>query len=137
MENLFAEKLTELLEENSLSKRECARQTNISAQSISDWSTGKISPTAENIFILAKFFNVSTDYLLGLENERSYGKNKEINSKKYDILATSDPGLTEKEKRLLKAFMQLSDVAQNKLIEDAEFYANHAGSSTHSATKKA
>ncbi len=34
--------------------------------SVSDWSTGKVQPTAENIYLIAKYFNESADYLLGL-----------------------------------------------------------------------
>lgn len=37
--------------------------------SVSDWSTGKVQPTAENIYIVAEYFAVSSDYLLGLEDE--------------------------------------------------------------------
>lgn len=37
--------------------------------SVSDWSTGKVQPTAENIYLVAQFFGVSSDYLLGLEDE--------------------------------------------------------------------
>ena len=67
MENKFAERLTEILIEKEISKRECARICGISAQSISDWTTGKIQPTAEMIFIICKKLNESADYLLGLE----------------------------------------------------------------------
>ncbi len=69
MENKIAERLTKLLEEKGLSKRKCAALCGISAQSISDWTTGKIQPTAEMIFILCKVLNESADYLLGLEDE--------------------------------------------------------------------
>ena len=69
MMNIFAERLSDLLIEKSISKRGLAAQLNISAQSVSDWSTGKVQPTAENIYIVAKFFNVTSDYLLGLEDE--------------------------------------------------------------------
>ena len=68
MENKLAQRLTELLKENGLSKRKLAREINVSSQSVSDWSTGKIQPTAENVFLLAKYFEVSADYLLGLED---------------------------------------------------------------------
>ena len=69
MLNLFAERLTGLIEEKKISKRGLAKILNVSAQSVSDWSTGKVQPTAENIYIVARFFNVSSDYLLGLEDE--------------------------------------------------------------------
>lgn len=69
MKNIFATRLTELLNENSLSKRALAQAIGVSAMSISDWSTGKVQPTAENIYIIASFFDVTSDYLLGLEDE--------------------------------------------------------------------
>ena len=69
MNNKFAERLTDLLNEKGISKRECARLCNISAQSISDWTTGKIQPTAEMIYIICVNLNESADYLLGLDNE--------------------------------------------------------------------
>lgn len=69
MKNLFAERLSNLLKEHNLSKRALADKLGISATSISDWTNGKIQPTAENIYIVAKYFCVSADYLLGLKDE--------------------------------------------------------------------
>lgn len=69
MKHLFAERLTELLEQNNLSKRAFAKKICVSATSVSDWTTGKIQPTAENIYSTAMYFKVSADYLLGLEDE--------------------------------------------------------------------
>lgn len=69
MKNIFPARLTELLKENNLSKRGFAKLIGVSAMSISDWSTGKVQPTAENIYIVSEFFGVSADYLLGLEDE--------------------------------------------------------------------
>ncbi len=69
MENKFAERLTNLLIEKQLSKRKCAQEIGVSAMSISDWTTGKVQPTAESIYIIAQYFSVTSDYLLGLEND--------------------------------------------------------------------
>lgn len=68
MKNLFALRLTELLNINKISKRTLAKEIGVSVASISDWSTGKVQPTAENIYLIAKYFNESADYLLGLED---------------------------------------------------------------------
>lgn len=68
MKNLFPQRLTEMLKINKISKRALAREIGVSAASISDWSTGKVQPTAENIYLIAKYFNESSDYLLGLED---------------------------------------------------------------------
>ena len=69
MKNLFAVRLTDLLKENNLSKRGFAEKIGVSAMSISDWTNGKVHPTAENIYIIAVYFDVTADYLLGLEDE--------------------------------------------------------------------
>ena len=68
MKNKFALRLNELLIENEISKRELAKKIGVSATSISDWSTGKILPTAENVYLIAEYFKVSADYLLGLKD---------------------------------------------------------------------
>ncbi len=69
MKNLFAVRLSELLKESGISKRALAAAIGVSAMSVSDWSRGNIQPTAENIFLVAEYFHVSADYLLGLEDE--------------------------------------------------------------------
>ena len=69
MKNLFASRLTELIQENNLSKRAFAQRIGVSAMSVSDWTNGKVQPTAENIYTIAMVFRVSADYLLGLEDE--------------------------------------------------------------------
>lgn len=71
MKNLFATRLDSLLKEHNLSKRALAAKIGVSATSISDWTNGKIQPTAESIYIVALYFKVSADYLLGLEDETS------------------------------------------------------------------
>lgn len=68
MKNIFHNRLNELLNENPISKRELAKKIGVSVTSISDWSTGKIQPTAENVYLIAEYFQVSADYLLGLKD---------------------------------------------------------------------
>ena len=100
MKNIFDKRLTDLLKEKELSKRELGKLTQISAQSISDWSTGKVQPTAENIYTLAKFFNVSTDYLLGLEDET--GAKTEIKNKNDVVKKILSEDLTKEEIEMIK-----------------------------------
>ena len=69
MKNIFSARLTDLLKENNLSKRGFAQKIGVSAMSVSDWTTGKVQPTAENIYTVAVYFDVTADYLLGLEDE--------------------------------------------------------------------
>ncbi len=69
MKNLFSLRLSELLKEGGISKRTLAGAIGVSAMSVSDWSNGNVQPTAENIYLIAEYFRVSADYLLGLEDE--------------------------------------------------------------------
>ena len=69
MKNLFATRLNDFIRETGLSKRKFAERAGISAMSVSDWTTGKIQPNAESIYLICKEFDVSADYLLGLTDE--------------------------------------------------------------------
>ena len=65
---IFAERLKELITEKKLSQRALAAQTKISASAIKQWENESRVPNAEAIVTLAKYFGVSSDYLLGLED---------------------------------------------------------------------
>ncbi len=65
---IFADRLRELRAEKGIGQRKLAETLGLSNSSISYWETCKQEPTAGALFKLSKFFNVSTDYLLGLED---------------------------------------------------------------------
>ena len=64
----FQERLKELRTQRNLSQMELAKATDISQSAIAKWELGKTEPTASAIITLAKYFDESTDYLLGLED---------------------------------------------------------------------
>lgn len=68
IENNFATILKELRLDKKLSQRALAKETGFSQAAVARWEAGKQMPNIETIIIFAKFFNVSTDYLLGLDN---------------------------------------------------------------------
>ena len=49
------------------SQVELAKRLGLSKQTVSNWENDNIQPSIEMLVRLAKVFNVSTDYLLGLE----------------------------------------------------------------------
>ena len=55
--------------EKGLSQNDVATGIKVDISSISYWESGRYEPKATYIYRLAKFFNVSSDYLLGLEDE--------------------------------------------------------------------
>ena len=63
---IFFERLIQLRKERGLSQATVAKDLNVSLGIICYWETNKSDPTASNIAKLARYFNVSSDYLLGL-----------------------------------------------------------------------
>ena len=66
--NKFAERLKELREEYNLSLKQLANEIGVSDIAISRWENKLRIPNIEYLISLAKYFKVSTDYLLGLED---------------------------------------------------------------------
>ena len=65
---IFAKRLKELRKEKGLSQRELVIElkNKIPQPSIAMWELDKREPSLESAVVLAKFFNVSLDYLAGL-----------------------------------------------------------------------
>lgn len=66
--SILSERISELRKEFNLTTRELGKSIGVSNSTIVRWENAEISPKAEYIILLAKFFKVSSDYLLGLEN---------------------------------------------------------------------
>ena len=66
--NKFPERLKKLREEKGLSQSELAKAIDCSQVAISRWERGLQIPNIDTAIIFAKYFGVSTDYLLGLED---------------------------------------------------------------------
>lgn len=64
----FKDKLKELRTLRNLSQMQLAVKTGISQSAIAKWELGKTEPTASAIITLSKFFDETTDYILGLED---------------------------------------------------------------------
>ena len=62
----FKDKLKELRIEYELSQKELAEKLSVSQRSVSNWENGEREPDFEMLTAIAKFFNVTTDYLLGI-----------------------------------------------------------------------
>lgn len=64
----FAERLKELRIEKGLSIQALAKEVNIGSSSICRWENCQADVKGSQLIILAKYFNVSIDYLMGLED---------------------------------------------------------------------
>lgn len=65
---IFAENLKRLRTERGLGQVELSQKLGLSKGIISLWENGLREPNMSSLIILAKFFNVSIDYLVGLED---------------------------------------------------------------------
>ena len=65
----IGERVYQLRISRGMSQRQLAKTVNISRDSIRDWELQKSSPSANAIALLAKYFDVPADYLLGLHLE--------------------------------------------------------------------
>ncbi len=65
---IFADRLKDLRIERGLSIQSLAKLVKIGSSSLCRWENNQADIKASQLVVLAKFFNVSTDYLLGLEN---------------------------------------------------------------------
>lgn len=68
---MLNENIRALRKVRHLSQVELAENLNVSKQCVSNWENDNILPSVEMLVKIAKFFNVSTDALLGVENVKS------------------------------------------------------------------
>jgi transcriptional regulator with XRE-family HTH domain len=62
-------RLLELRKEKKLSQEGLSKILNVGQTTISSWERGEKEPDNATLIRLAEYFGVTTDYLLGLENE--------------------------------------------------------------------
>lgn len=65
---LFGIRLRELRQEKNLSQKDFAVFFNVRQSTIADWERGIMETDFETLAKIAKFFDVRSDYLLGLED---------------------------------------------------------------------
>lgn len=69
MKSIFSKRLKELREGKNLSMQDLAVIIKVSNAAISNWENEINEPKISYLVALARYFEVSSDYLLGLENE--------------------------------------------------------------------
>ncbi len=68
----YAKELKQHREMNGLTQADVARATGLNQSSISRWEEGKRSPSIEYCIILADFYGISLDELVGHEVKKNY-----------------------------------------------------------------
>ena len=94
---IFSDRLKELRLEKGLTQDQLAEKTGLSHGCIAMLEKEKRSPSGATLSILADFFDCTTDYLLGREDD-------------FGVIHTASTAaeLTQEEKRLLEVFRKLN-----------------------------
>lgn len=120
LNNILGTRIKQLRKEKQLSQLDLARHLNISNTTLSQYESGKRIPGDEIKIKIAKFFNVSIDYLLGCTDVRSYNAGTEQIHKNdprtYDRLDKS--GLSEED---IKKVEEYIDLLKQKYKSDISF----------------
>ena len=87
MKNKVQERLNELLVEKGITAYKLSKDLNISKSVLHYWLTGKTAPNCDYLINLAIYFEVTADYILGLEDETGA---KYVNSFNNTIVNASE-----------------------------------------------
>jgi len=108
--------------EKNLSQGELAKQVNVSQTAVSQWEIGKTNPDKNSTNLLADFFGVSVDYLLGRTDERTstyYASN--IHGSTFvqsngSVNISGDVVTSKEEAEILRVYRSLDVRGRSKLM---------------------
>lgn len=104
---MFIEIFKELIEEKDDGKysRFC-EETDIPKTTVSGWINNNQLPRYEQLIKIARHFNVSADYLLGI-SENENGINEKLNNQRYEKLLYETRRFNETQLDLLEKYIEL------------------------------
>lgn len=102
----FSEKIKELRFESNISQKVLAEKLGLSQSCVTKLENGLREPTGSTLIAFSKFFNVSVDYLVGLEED----------SPATVSIKSPAPALSEDEKELLNIFSTLSESGKDTVM---------------------
>lgn len=62
----FTKRFNEVLSQSGKTQVQIAKALNVTKQCVNDYKIGKSVPSLETLYLLCKYLDVSSDYLLGL-----------------------------------------------------------------------
>lgn len=119
--NRFGERLLALREERKETQQQLADAIGITRQSLSRYETNERTPNIDLIYNIAKHYNVSSDYLLGLSEVKSLDNNIQSACK---VTGLSEEALNE----IIRfcSFTAEDDITDRLYTElDADFFVKH------------
>lgn len=65
MEVKISQRIAELMKEQNLTQTKLANALGMHQSNVSEWLSGKKEPSITSLWLLADYFNVDIDYLIG------------------------------------------------------------------------
>lgn len=122
--------LTEILKElrvnAGLTQKELAAKLGIGQSTIVGYEKGIREPTVSNLALYAKYFNVSIDYIVGLEDD--FGVRVDDKEKKPDTLSAE-------ERRLLEGYREINAAGKKLVMQTVETLRGTAAGSVRGANQ--
>lgn len=84
--NIFAMKLQQLIKESNKTQNEICKELGVSKQKLSKWKNAYNEPSIAELALVARYFHVTADFLIGIENydgTKEYSEELEIQNIKY------------------------------------------------------
>ncbi len=78
------ERIAKLREKRGLSQMQLAKDLKVATSTLGMWETGKRGLKDDTLKMIAEYFGVSSDYLLGIDNKNTFFESK---SKKAETVA--------------------------------------------------
>lgn len=119
----FTKRVDGLISEQGLSEKALTKKLKISTTSFTDWRSGKARPTFDTVWKIAKYFDVTVEYLVenGIRNYkvRELEISKRLNElQKYSDLFELIDELPADQKLVVEAYIQGVCAANKTLKRD-------------------
>lgn len=109
---LFAERLKELRAYKQCTQKQLAIFLGLTPNSVCEWENKRSEPSIETLLKISTYFDVSIDYLLGLEDD--FGAR---------TAAPVSDGLSSEERRLINQYRTLPDKIKKTIRDQIEIYS--------------
>lgn len=107
---MFSLQLKELRMNKRLSQRELASIFKVSTGTVGNWEVGTREPDFNTLIKLANYFDVSVDYLLGVEKTAN----------------ATTPALTAEERELLEGYREINAAGKKLVMQTVQTLRNSA-----------
>lgn len=124
--NTFGEKIKDLRKEKNVTQKEMAQALSVTVSTLSHWECDYQEPSFKDLAALAEYFDISTDYLLGVTEDDERPN-----------FTPPAPALPLDETELLKNYRALSYAGKARVAAYADLIREQEEDGAHGSRKNA